>query len=126
VAREMNNAIDLCKGNKKQVACYLGFQNRSSFYRLSQSIPEVHEAWDTIEGKAQDEVKKVLGTRVMNKATMTEIRMWRKLSRLHEYHVMEEKKQQEFIDWLHSDSSRITLAEAKEKLKEIDNDVIRI
>ncbi|GEM_PF-5062707 len=49
VAKEINTAIDFCEGNKKRVSRYLGFQNRSSFYRLSQSIPEIVEAWDCIE-----------------------------------------------------------------------------
>ncbi|MDC1174107.1 hypothetical protein OAT67_01830 [Bacteriovoracaceae bacterium] len=126
VARELNNAINFCKGNKKQVARFLGFQNRSSFYRLSQAIPEVHEAWEAIEGKPQDEAKKILGTRVMDKVTLTEFRMWKKLLRFYDYQIMEDEKQRQFVDWFHSNSSRITLAEAKGKIVEIDSDVIRI
>jgi len=108
VARAFNTAIDFCKGNKKRASQYLGFQNRSSFYSLSQSIPEVSQAWESFEGKPQDEPKKILGTKVMNKATLTEIRIWKKVLRIYEYHQMGEKKQHELVEWFHSDSARTT------------------
>ncbi|WP_372654345.1 hypothetical protein [Halobacteriovorax sp.] len=51
VATQVNTAIYFCNRNKRQNARYLGFKNRTSFYTLSQSIPEIYNAWDEINGK---------------------------------------------------------------------------
>lgn len=126
IVTSINTAIKFCGRNKKKASRYLGFKNRTSFYKLTQAIPEIYDAWDEIQGVPQDEVKKILGTKVMDKATITEQRMWKKILRLSDYHDMTEKKQQDFADWFHSDSSRITFAMAKEKLKEMGTDVIWI
>lgn len=84
--------MDICDGNKVKVSRYLGFKNRTSFYKLVQKIPEIYNAWDEIKGVPQDEAKKILGTSVMDKATITEQRMWKKVLRIQDYYQMDEKK----------------------------------
>lgn len=126
VATEVNTAINDMSRNRTKASRFLGFSSTAGFYKMISQIPEIHEAWSGLNGVPMDEVKKILGQKVLNKITFAEHRLWKKILRLQEYMHIDDDKQEEFVYWFNKNYHTMTLALAKEKLLEIDKDVIRL
>lgn len=125
VAKEVNTILYDFKGDKTKTARFLG-ASRSTFYKFASQVPEIYSFWDGIEGVRLDDTKKVIGYKTRNKMNFTEHRLWKKVLRLREFADIAEDKQAEFVEWFHENSTYMTLSKAKEKLRELDGDVIRV
>lgn len=125
VAKELNTVLRNFNGDKTKTAKFMGV-SRSNLYELMSQIPEIYKYWDGIEGKKLEEVKKVLGNKVRNKMNFTEHRLWKKILRFGEFADIDDDKKKDFVEWFYENSKEVTLGLAKEKLKELSSDVIRV
>jgi hypothetical protein len=126
VARAVNTAIDKFHGNKQKTMKYLGITNRNRFYELTECIPEISNAWEFIKDRPIDEVTKIIGSKVLNKANPTQLRLLKALPREYDYCQMTSELQREFVDWVLENWKTLSRKQMRNKLPKPDRDVIVI
>lgn len=125
-AKVINTAIDACNGKKTNAMFALGMGNSKFFWKLINDIPEIRDAWDDdeddilTEREEPKEIRKVLGSKVLNEATQQEYDwFYKKIFRESDYAKLSTGKQERFIKWLWSQNlDRLSIKDARVKLLE--------